>query len=308
MDVNLALGISTAGNRLGGFANIPRSTANLSLVEPEFEPQIHWKETPETYILVANLPGFTTEDVRVHIDKWGNLIISGERRVEEWVMVEGRMQRMERLGGQRFRKIFGFPAQNLNAEGVTAKFEHETLYVWLPKVKAKSSTDKRESIELPDEEKPEAKHYEQSEAISSDTGSAYESESREETVPQEDEGSSPESWRPSREDNLQPYGDYKNPEEQNQNVPVKGGENFGTAEVNSDYPEEDAGSTLPSPPERFQNISSCTSFFSKRRVRIASAVVVASTVVILSVGFYLSYKLSSSSTEDCAQIHDSEGI
>ena len=57
------------------------------------------------------------------------------------MMVEGRMHKMERLGVHRFINIFDFPAKNLNLEAITSKFEHETLYFQLPKVKEKPGAD-----------------------------------------------------------------------------------------------------------------------------------------------------------------------
>jgi hypothetical protein len=50
-------------------------------------------------------------------------------------MVEVRMNKMERLSGHKLKNIFSFLARNLNLEGIATNFEHETVYVWLPKVK-----------------------------------------------------------------------------------------------------------------------------------------------------------------------------
>lgn len=103
----------------------------------EFEPNVRTEETPEARIVIVDLQGFgfRREDLRVRINNRGNLVMSGERRgkeIEEMTKVRGRLQKIHRHG-HRFRKVIDVD-ENLNFDGITAKFKGEALRVYLPLV------------------------------------------------------------------------------------------------------------------------------------------------------------------------------
>lgn len=99
----------------------------------EFEPTVRTEKTPEACIVIADLPGFRKEDLRVQVDSQGNIIISGERRgkeIQETMKVGGRLEKMH-IGGNRFRKVINVP-RNLNFEAITAKYSNERLRITTP--------------------------------------------------------------------------------------------------------------------------------------------------------------------------------
>lgn len=107
-------------------------------MDSEFEPDVRTEETPEARIVIVDLKGFgfRREDLRVQINSQGNLIMSGERRgkeIEEMPKVGVRLQKIQIRQGHRFRKVIDV-AENLNFEGITAKFKGEALRVYLPLV------------------------------------------------------------------------------------------------------------------------------------------------------------------------------
>lgn len=107
-------------------------------MDSEFEPDVRTEETPEARIVIVDLKGFgfRREDLRVQINSRGNLIMSGERRgkeIEEMPKVGGRLQKMQIRRGHGFRKVIDV-AENLNFDGITAKFKGEALRVYLPLV------------------------------------------------------------------------------------------------------------------------------------------------------------------------------
>eukprot|EP00253_Pinus_taeda_P012432 PITA_12432 len=99
-------------------------------MESEFDPTVRMEETPEAHIVEIDLPGYKKEDLRVQVNNGGTLIISGERSAKERTKVGGKSEKVQR-GGQRFRKVIGVP-QNLNFDGITAKFGDGKLRVSLP--------------------------------------------------------------------------------------------------------------------------------------------------------------------------------
>lgn len=99
-------------------------------MESEFDPAVRMEETPEAHIVEIDLPGYKREDLKVQVNNGGNLVISGERSAKERTKVGGKSEKVQR-GGQRFRKVIGVP-QNLNFDGITAKFGDGKLRVSLP--------------------------------------------------------------------------------------------------------------------------------------------------------------------------------
>ncbi|XP_037428118.1 inactive protein RESTRICTED TEV MOVEMENT 2-like [Triticum dicoccoides] len=87
----------------------------------DFVPSHELVEDTRKHTLVVNLPGFKKEHLRVQIDKYGRLRISGERPLE---------------GGQwsRFRKEFQVP-EGCDAGGIRARFEKDgVLHVTMPRL------------------------------------------------------------------------------------------------------------------------------------------------------------------------------
>ncbi|KAM0870565.1 hypothetical protein ACQ4PT_039925 [Festuca glaucescens] len=87
----------------------------------DFVPSHNLVEESTKQILVLNLPGFQKEHLRVQIDNYGRLRVSGERPLE---------------GGQwsRFRKDIQVP-EGCDAGGIRARFEKDgVLHITMPRL------------------------------------------------------------------------------------------------------------------------------------------------------------------------------
>lgn len=83
------------------------------------------------YLTSSNcyVEGFKKDQVKLHVDNYGHLIVSGESQVNEMKHV-------------RFQQSYKLP-DNSNIEDTTAKFEDDILYIVIPK----KATDATEGIE-----------------------------------------------------------------------------------------------------------------------------------------------------------------
>ncbi|XP_050222788.1 inactive protein RESTRICTED TEV MOVEMENT 2-like [Mercurialis annua] len=86
----------------------------------EFVPSAAWTEDSEFHFLLIDLPEFKKEEVKLHVDESGQIIVSGERLVKnsnKYIY---------------FEKAFKSP-ENSDIGRITGKFDGEILYVTLPK-------------------------------------------------------------------------------------------------------------------------------------------------------------------------------
>lgn len=101
----------------------------------DWTPVVDIQETPDAYVLTAELPDVKREDVRVTIDN-GVLVLAGERRQEKEEK-NRRFHRMERSFG-RFERSFSLP-EAIDEQKVGAAFRDGVLHVTLPKAASKKS-------------------------------------------------------------------------------------------------------------------------------------------------------------------------
>ncbi|KAM7522777.1 hypothetical protein LguiA_012679 [Lonicera macranthoides] len=89
-------------------------------VYKDFEPSWDWVPEEDCDTLLLYLPGFKKEQLRVQLSRTKNLIISGERQLEDntW---------------SRFRKQFAI-SNNCDLNGISARFDAGVLYVRQPKL------------------------------------------------------------------------------------------------------------------------------------------------------------------------------
>ena len=113
-------------NRLFGEA-LPFEDANESPVN--WKPLVDIAETESEFILTADLPGITKEDVSVSFED-DTLTVTGERK-QESTTEETNYYRTERAYG-RFSRSFTFP-KGIKADKIEAKFDNGVLQVSVPK-------------------------------------------------------------------------------------------------------------------------------------------------------------------------------
>jgi HSP20 family protein len=100
-----------------------------SLALPEWVPMVDITETEKEYVVKADLPGVTKEEVKVTVEN-GLLSLSGERKSEKEVKGE-KVHRVERTYGS-FLRTFTLP-EGVDAAKVAAEFKEGVLTVRLPK-------------------------------------------------------------------------------------------------------------------------------------------------------------------------------
>ena len=96
--------------------------------EPGWNPPVDVYETPDRYMLTAELPGLTRDDIQIEL-RDGELTIRGERPAPG--VQPDAFYRMERLHG-RFTRVFEF-TEPIDAAGIIADFRDGVLTVTLPK-------------------------------------------------------------------------------------------------------------------------------------------------------------------------------
>ena len=100
--------------------------------------RVDWKETPESHIFTADMPGLKKEEVKIELQDKSTLRISGERHREE-VKESDQWHRVERSSG-RFMRQFRLP-ENVNVDSISAKLENGVLSVNVPKIKPDSASN-----------------------------------------------------------------------------------------------------------------------------------------------------------------------
>jgi HSP20 family protein len=92
-------------------------------------PPVDLVEAEDHFLLKADLPGLTEQDVSIEVQD-GTLTISGERRAEHESNERG-WYRIERSFGS-FSRSLTLP-DGVNADAITARFENGVLEVSIPK-------------------------------------------------------------------------------------------------------------------------------------------------------------------------------
>jgi HSP20 family protein len=90
------------------------------------------KETDNEYVIVADTPGMSKDDLKIRITPDNMLIIEGQRKDEhEERADDGRVYRVERTFG-RFERRFILPP-NVDPQHIKAKTENGVLRLIVPK-------------------------------------------------------------------------------------------------------------------------------------------------------------------------------
>ena len=95
-----------------------------------WNPSVDLYETPEAFVLEADLPGVKPEDVKIELEN-GDLVLEGWRTTDK-NHSDGRFHTMERSSGYFVRRM-KLP-QSVEKESIKAEFKEGVLRVTLPKV------------------------------------------------------------------------------------------------------------------------------------------------------------------------------
>jgi HSP20 family protein len=115
-----------AARRFGYSGNGESSEQSVA----DWVPAVDIVEEKDRFILRADLPGVSAEDIVISMDK-GVLSISGERRQVSGEQAEGRLQRVERATGKFYRR-FSLP-ETVDGDRISAKSVNGILEVSIPK-------------------------------------------------------------------------------------------------------------------------------------------------------------------------------
>ena len=96
-------------------------------------PAMDLVETGDSYVLKADLPGLTQDDIKIEFED-RTLTVSGERKADHEVATDGYV-RVERAFGS-FTRSLTLP-QGVDPEALTANFENGVLEVTIPKPEAR---------------------------------------------------------------------------------------------------------------------------------------------------------------------------
>lgn len=113
---------------LDRFAGHNRS--DVSHTVADWAPAVDIVEQKDRFILKADLPGVSAEDIDVNMDD-GVLSLSGERVQESSGEFDG-LKRVERASGKFYRR-FSLP-DTANAEEISARSANGILEISIPKV------------------------------------------------------------------------------------------------------------------------------------------------------------------------------
>jgi len=102
----------------------------------EFTPSVDVKETPESYVIRAELPGVAAEDVEVTVTS-DSLTIKGEKKIETTETEDEKGHITERVHGT-FSRTFTFPVP-VAPEEVTAEARKGVLHITIKKSEAEQT-------------------------------------------------------------------------------------------------------------------------------------------------------------------------
>jgi len=107
------------------------SIASPPLSTPTFATALmDWKETPDSHVFIAEVPGLKKEEVKIEVEEEKVLKISGQRTKESKEKNE-KWHRVER-SSDKFIRTVRLPT-NVKVDGVKANLENGVLTVTVPK-------------------------------------------------------------------------------------------------------------------------------------------------------------------------------
>ena len=107
----------------------------------EWSPTVDIEENDDAYMIRADLPGVSKDDIEVRLDN-GVLCISGEKKVEKETGKGSKVHRTERFHGT-FERRFTLPG-SIDVDRVNADYKQGVLSLSIPKIE----TEKPKTIDI----------------------------------------------------------------------------------------------------------------------------------------------------------------
>ena len=101
-----------------------------------FSPRVDVEETPEQYVISAELPGVKKEDIHITLEQ-GMLLLEAECHQNMEEKEQGKLVRQERRYGKIMRSFH--LGSDVMKDDIDAEFKDGVLTLKAPKVKAESS-------------------------------------------------------------------------------------------------------------------------------------------------------------------------
>lgn len=95
-----------------------------------WQPRIDLTETADAYVIHADVPGVTKEDVDIEVHG-DTVTLRGERKRE--ALAEDASRRHTERGHGRFERTFRLPEHSIDAERVEARYHNGVLTLTVPK-------------------------------------------------------------------------------------------------------------------------------------------------------------------------------
>ncbi|XP_030523792.1 17.3 kDa class I heat shock protein-like [Rhodamnia argentea] len=141
--------------RPSGFIDHPFADLITYNTSSDPQAQVDWKETPNEHVFHVDLPGFSKEDVKLHLVDGRAVQISGERKEEDEAAEKGRKwHRRERASASRVYRQFHLP-DSAKVEEIKALMRDGVLTLTVPKDehKKKQQQLKHKAVELSGEDR-----------------------------------------------------------------------------------------------------------------------------------------------------------
>lgn len=106
-----------------------RRDSDTTSAVSDWVPAVDIRETPDAWLIHADIPGVKVEDIEIHMEN-GVLSISGKREFDNTEEKEG-YKRVERVRG-RFHRRFSLP-DTANGDKISAKTNNGVLDITIPK-------------------------------------------------------------------------------------------------------------------------------------------------------------------------------
>ncbi|HET9947723.1 MAG TPA: Hsp20/alpha crystallin family protein [Longimicrobiales bacterium] len=121
--------LETISDRMRRWMDIPSLFGTPLLTATRWMPAVELSETDDEYVLTAEIPGMSKEDVSISVED-DVLTLAGEKKLEK-EEEDGRVYLREREYGA-FERCFTLP-RNVDAEKITAEYRDGLVHIRMPK-------------------------------------------------------------------------------------------------------------------------------------------------------------------------------